>query len=147
MTKFIEVQGNLFDSDAKGLGHGVNTSGLMGAGIAVEFKHRYPEMYLEYKRWCKSEVHREGFVLPWAGVDGKWIYNIASQDRPGANARLTWLELGLADALLHAEAHHIDKIALPRIGCGIGGLDWVDVRDIIEWYAEDQPVDIEVWTL
>jgi O-acetyl-ADP-ribose deacetylase (regulator of RNase III) len=77
----------------------------------------------------------------------RWIYNIASQDQPGPNARLEWFEVGLVRSLKHAEENFVPTIAMPRIGCGIGGLEWGDVRDIIEHYAERSTVDIEVWSL
>jgi O-acetyl-ADP-ribose deacetylase (regulator of RNase III) len=153
MTKLIEKTGSLFDSTADAYAHGVNTEGLMGAGIAVEFKHRWPDMYAEYKTYCKMGHIRPGTVFTWEQTvleddkPGTVIYNIASQDKPGPNARLEWFESALKQTIKDAEMFEVKVIAMPRIGCGIGGLEWEDVRDIIEHYAERSPVDIEVWSL
>jgi O-acetyl-ADP-ribose deacetylase (regulator of RNase III) len=146
MTKLTEHTGSLFDSTADAYVHGVNTEGLMGAGIAVLFKKAYPEMYSVYKALCKLGRLQPGETWVWEAHD-RTIYNIASQDKPGANARLEWFERGLTQTLKHAQENNVVVIAMPRIGCGIGGLDWEDVRDIIEHYAERTPVDIEVWSL
>lgn len=146
MSVLIERKGSLFTSTADAYAHGVNTAGLMGAGIAIGFKHNWPDMYAEYKDLCKTGRLSPGSVFTYFAPD-RTIYNIASQDKPGKNARLSWLESGLFCALGRAAEDNVNTIAMPRIGCGIGGLDWVDVRDIVEHYAENQPVDIEVWTL
>lgn len=146
MTVLIERKGDLFTSTAAAYAHGVNTAGLMGAGIAVNFKHAYPLMYRVYRHACKTGVLIPGDILAWT-EGNRTVYNIASQDKPGRNARLEWFESGLIAALEMAGRENTDTIAMPRIGCGIGGLDWVDVRDIVEHYAEAQPVDIEVWSL
>lgn len=146
MSKLIEKTGNLFDSDAPAYAHGVNTRGLMGAGIAVEFKHRWPDMYKVYKNLCKDEMLLPGGYFPYVTKE-RTIINIASQDLPGPHAKLQWFEEGLSEALAYADWNNIQKIAMPRIGCGIGGLDWADVRDIIEYFAEEGECDIEVWSL
>jgi O-acetyl-ADP-ribose deacetylase (regulator of RNase III) len=146
MTLLVERDGNLFDSTADAYAHGVNTKGLMGAGIAVSFKRAYPEMYAEYKDICKTSRLSPGSLFTYRAPD-RVIYNIASQDNPGRHARLEWVESGLVCALGRAAEDGVGLLAMPRIGCGIGGLAWDDVRDIIEHYATTTPVDIEVWTL
>lgn len=146
MSVLIERTGDLFTTEATALAHGVNTAGLMGAGIAVKFKHAYPLMYKVYRHACKTGVLVPGEVLAWT-EGSHTVYNIASQDKPGKHARLEWFESGLRDTLEMAAREGTDVLAMPRIGCGIGGLDWVDVRDIVEHYAEAQSVDVEVWSL
>lgn len=148
--------GSLFDSTADAYAHGVNTEGLMGAGIAVLFKKAYPDMYASYKQLCKDGILEAGEIFAWDRLGAvpirtpvpnpRWIYNIASQDKPGANARLEWFETGLTRMLKHAKANGVKSIAMPRIGCGIGGLEWEDVLDILEHYSSKVDVEIEVWT-
>jgi O-acetyl-ADP-ribose deacetylase (regulator of RNase III) len=148
MATFSEKYGDLFDSSAPALAHGVNTAGLMGAGIAVEFRRRWPEMYRQYKAYCKKGLLKPGAMWAYSALgffDTTTIFNIASQDEPGPHAKLDWLEAGLIDALMYAEQSlHINRIAMPRIGCGIGGLRWEDVREILEYYANTTNIDIEV---
>jgi O-acetyl-ADP-ribose deacetylase (regulator of RNase III) len=159
MGRLIEQSGNLFDSSAIAYAHGVNTAGLMGAGIAVEFKRRWPDMYQYYKKLCGgplivgdtvvADQLRPGSMMSWETMSNnpRWIFNIASQDRPGPYARLEWFESGLRRVLDFAkEFPTISLIAMPRIGCGIGGLAWDDVKEILDFYVRFYNVDIEVFT-
>lgn len=138
--------GDLFDTELTHLGHGVNVVGVMGAGIAVSFRERYPEMYEDYQEACRENRIQPGSVFPYS-EGGDRIYNIASQDKPGAHARLEWLRSGLDAALAVVAEYGGEGIAIPRIGCGIGGLDWDNVLPIIEELSDKHDVTVEVWTL
>lgn len=144
--KLIEVTGDLFDTTAEAIGHGINCQGSMGAGIAAEFRRRYPVMYEVYKRRCAEGRVFPGSMFCYKATD-KWVFNIASQDRPGPDARLNWLARGLHSALEECDELGVHTLALPRIGAGIGGLAWVDVKAVLQFEATESPVDIEVWTL
>jgi O-acetyl-ADP-ribose deacetylase (regulator of RNase III) len=143
----IEMQGNLFHSEAPFIGHGVNCRGKMGSGIAVQFRIRYPEMYEQYKAQCERGIFWPGEVFTWAAPDVT-VLNISSQHEPGANARLDYLVSGLYKALLVADRK---VLAIPRIGCGIGGLDWESqVKPSILRLEEEFELSkglIEVWSL
>lgn len=119
-----EVTGDLFEQDVQALAHGVNCSGVMGAGIAKPFKEKYPLMYEEYALMCERNMLSPGGCFAYYVGGGRWIYNIASQNRPGADARRRWLAEGLRSAAIHARQYGVKDIALPRIGAGIGGLDY-----------------------
>lgn len=147
MGTFTERQGDLFESTAGAYAHGVNTAGVMGAGIAAGFRDRYPDMYELYRAQCTLGGLRPGSVLEWHDPGGdRWIYNVASQDHPGPHARLDWLVDGFADAMDHADIHGVNTIAIPRIGCGIGGLLWTDVRPALAGLFMGRKVNVEVWT-
>lgn len=137
--------GNLFDSGEKAIGHGVNVYGVMGAGIAVGFKREYPEMFEYYAAACREKLLRPGRVLFWKEQNKPSVYNIASQEAPGANASYEWLEDGLDRALAHAKTQGFTRIGLPRIGAGIGGLDWDEVLPLFTRLSEKHGVDIAVW--
>ncbi len=141
----IHFSGDLFDSDAPALGHGVNVYGVMGAGIAVRFRNEYQAMYEQYAAHCAAKLLTPGRVFYWNDDEKADVYNIASQDAPGRNASLEWLEDGLDRALGHAKGKSFDRIALPLIGCGIGGLNWEDVEPLYARLSEKHGVDIEVW--
>lgn len=132
-----EITGDLFESDADALAHGVNCHGLMGAGIAKPFRDKFPLMYEEYALMCDKETLQPGGCFSYYVGSGRWIYNIASQDAPGPDARIRWLSTGLRDALIHARRYGVKEIALPQIGCGIGGLDYkTDALPIFERLAD-----------
>lgn len=147
MTNLIHKSGDIFTTTAPAIGHGVNVHGVMGSGIAVQFRDRFPAMYEDYKVLCKKGSLKPGEMMPWEAKPGMYVYNIASQDAPGPNARYEWLESGVKAALIHAAAHNISVIALPRIASGVGGLNERDCELILYNLAISSYVDIEIWTL
>ena len=143
-----EIQGNLFDSTAQILGHGVNCLGAMASGIAVEFKNRYPEMHEDYLVYCEEETLYPGAVMLWKERDDHYVANIASQYYPGSAASYHFALTGLDKVVDVAQQNDIESIAIPRIGCGVGGLDWqVMQRELYMNYDEIDDVTIEVWSL
>lgn len=140
-------RGDLFFSRALAVGHGVNIRGAMGAGIAREFRIRYPSMYEEYRMRCLSGDLQAGEMFAWQNPQNKhWVYNLASQDEPGPCARLEWLDSSVRSMVEHASRNGVGLVALPRIGCGIGGLKWPDVERVLSGIARDSTtVQLEVW--
>lgn len=152
MTRLIHAEGDIFTAFSRGIGHGVNTEGVMGSGIAVQFRKRLPEMYDKYREICLMGGLKGGDIFPWElprdlkNIEPRFVYNIASQELQGANAYYHFLEMGVHKALLHAESVGLRQIALPRIGSGVGGLDITYVEGILFSLAARSPVDIELWT-
>ena len=140
------MHGDLFTSTADAIGHGVNCKGVMGAGIAKQFRARYPDMYQEYRRICAEGLLLPGEIHTYTSP-GVRVINIASQEHPGPNANLYWLTTGVASALLYCKMQGLTTLALPRIGCGIGGLAWDDVYLALDNLTAMTVVRLEVWTL
>jgi O-acetyl-ADP-ribose deacetylase (regulator of RNase III) len=133
------------DAPVDAIGHGVNCFGAMGSGIAVAFRQKFPEMYEKYKLMCDEAFLKPGMVYPWLDrthFDGQnlFIFNIASQFRPGADANLDYLESGLLYCRFYMRQRGLKHLALPRIGAGIGGLEWDDVvfvaEDVFAWQPD-----------
>lgn len=126
----IKRKGSLFDTETKTIGHGVNCAGVMGAGIAKPIKEMFPNNYANYKAACQG-----GFLVPGDTLvvveNDTTIFNMASQRRPGRDARYDWLFGAALDAAEKAVDMGLDTIAIPMIGCGIGGLKWVHVETIL----------------
>lgn len=131
-----EVTGDLFNPawNFEAIGHGVNCKGVMGSGIAPLFKKRWPKMYDHYKAACDGRFLLPGQVIPWqvSPSGNRWVYNIASQYQPGADARLSFLRAGLEYVKFHMQEKDIERLGLPRIGAGIGGLNYEDVYDVVD---------------
>lgn len=141
--------GDIFTTGARVIGHGVNTKGLMGSGIAVQFREKYPEMFEVYKEQCENGSLLPGDVFAWRddSVDIPLVLNIASQEFPGCNATLEYLESGLNLAAVYiCENTQYDILALPEIGCGIGGLYLPDVIEIIHSVEDEFGIAVELWT-
>lgn len=140
----IKRTGNLFDTTSKHIGHGVNTKGVMGAGIAVEFRNRFPKMYTQYKAVCEGGGLKPGGLFV-AKEGGYVIHNIASQKNPGADARYVWLHMAAYRAAERVVEMGGATLAIPLIGCGIGGLEWSGVRNVLDLIETEVPMQFEVW--
>lgn len=142
----IERQGDIWDTDAGGIGHGVNCRGAMGAGIAVQFRQTYPDMYMEYAEQCRLGLLQGGDVMVYEDPNAdRFVYNIASQYELGKNAKYTYLLEGLLSAAQHADEVGVETIAIPWIGCGIGGLDYDDLVSAVKTAEDLYLVEFEVW--
>src|SRR5690606_26182344 len=120
-----ECVGDLFTTDLPAIGHGCNTTGVMGAGIAREFATRYPSMYATYQQQCRTSKFQLGDILVWQA--DRVIYNLATQPLPGPHANLDAIRTAVTRAVHDAQQRGITAIGLPRIGAGLGGLNWPEV--------------------
>ena len=145
----VNETGDLFTSAAPIYAQGVNIHGVMGSGIAVEFKKRYPDMFQSYNKACRTnELQAGGIHVYQSAPSGKWVFNLASQDKPGRHAKLEWLAESLFKASDKAFELGVPHIALPRIGAGIGGLNWDECYSVIQWVAnQHKDITYEVWSL
>ncbi len=160
------ITGDLFDPSLKfdALAHGCNCSGVMGAGIAREFKRRYPAMFRAYKLECDFGRFKPGVCWGyWPNTLTRWndaenpapttpaVFNLATQRRPGPRATLGAIQASIASMLQQCRTNpewEICRIGMPRIGCGLGGLNWNMVMPLIEYEAERVPaVEIVVVSL
>ena len=138
---YTHVEGDLFALGLPAIGHGCNCTGAMGAGIATEFRRRWPEMYTAYRALCRSGRFRPGDVMPWDAGDVV-VYNLATQPVPGPSATLRAIRTAVGRALADAETRGIARVGVPRIGAGLGGLDWVDVEAALRAVGEASPVEL-----
>lgn len=137
--------GNLFDlvDDVDAIAHGCNTVGAMGAGIATEFRRRWPAMYDAYRAECTQGRFTLGMFFAWE-TQGLTIYNLATQPRPGPSANLDAIAAATTAMVNDAGDHGISTIAMPRIGAGLGGLDWADVAATLDAVAAATTVELIV---
>ena len=127
-------QGNLLEADVEAVVNTVNTVGVMGRGIALMFKERFPENYRTYQAACKAREVCTGemFVTANNELQGpRWIINFPTKEHWKAPTRIEWVKSGLVDLVRFIKEKGIRSIALPPLGCGNGGLQWSDVRPLI----------------
>ena len=113
----------------------VNTVGVMGRGIALMFKERFPENYKIYSEACKAKQVQTGkmFVTANDELSGpRWIINFPTKRHWRQPSRMEWVEEGLVDLVRVLAEKGIRSVALPPLGCGNGGLEWAEVRPLIE---------------
>lgn len=130
MINWID-KGDIFKlNEVYNYAHGCNCAGAMGKGIALQFKKKFPKMFLEYKTLCKQGDFDLGDVFKYSYSQGV-VYNLGTQKTWRTKATLEAVEESLTKMLKLAREEDIKKIALPRIGAGLGGLNWVDVKGVI----------------
>lgn len=138
---FEIVKGDLFDPSHNfdALAQGVNTKGKMGAGIAVPFREKWPDMFTEYAALCEAFTD----ILPgllhtwtnplWSAEDPiQAVFNLFSQDFPGKNGSYELLAKSTLLMRMEAEVSGYDRVGLPWIGCGIAGLEKHNVQHFFE---------------
>ena len=131
-------RGNLFEAEVEALVNTVNTVGVMGKGIALQFSRSFPEIMQPYKEACKSGTLTVGTVqtvpLPLLqGMTGpKYVINFPTKKHWKGDSKIEFVESGLKALREEIERLHIKSIAIPPLGCGLGGLNWNTVRREIE---------------
>jgi O-acetyl-ADP-ribose deacetylase (regulator of RNase III) len=116
----------------------------MGAGIAVAFKDRWPRMFDEYRARCADGRFGLGDVFVWSEGDAT-IYNLGTQEHWRKKAQLSAVTRALAKMVSLAKAGGVARIGLPRIGAGLGGLDWPKVKTALEAAGEEPSVTLVVF--
>ena len=141
--------GNLLLANVDALVNTVNTVGVMGKGVALQFKEAFPANFHAYEEACKRGKVQIGrvFVTETGRLDGpRWIVNFPTKKDWRHPSKLEYVRAGLSDLVNVVRERKIHSIALPPLGCGHGGLDWLQVRQAIEGAMADLPdVDVVVY--
>lgn len=132
----IEITtGNLLKTEADALVNTVNCVGFMGKGVALQFKQAFPENYEAYRRACDTGEVQPGRMFVYATgsmIPPFYIINFPTKRHWRGKSRMEDIEAGLAALVAEVQRLGIRSIAIPPLGCGLGGLDWNDVRPRIE---------------
>ena len=139
------INGNLFTSNAKVLVNTVNTVGVMGKGIAYDFKKYYPKMFEEYKQLCDTNQFNIGDLNLYK-TSNKWILNFPTKEHWRSPSKIDFIEKGLQKLVQDAHKLQINDIAMPKLGCGNGGLDWEsEVKPLVEKYLKKSPINVSIY--
>lgn len=136
--------GNMFESSCQCLVNTINCVGVMGRGVALEFKKRYPENYFDYVKRCEAKEVKPGLPYFYQNKD-RLILNFPTKDHWRMPSRLSDVEAGLDWFLAHYKESGVNSIAFPPLGCGNGGLDWKDVGPLMYRKLKDLPIEIEAY--
>lgn len=142
------LKGDIFLCDAEALVNTVNTVGVMGKGIALQFKERFPLNFNIYRDACKKgEVRIGKMLITGTGQqeNPKWIINFPTKAHWKNKSDYAFIEAGLDDLIQQIQNLRIQSIAIPPLGAGQGGLDWKKVRQIIEQKLSSLEIDVMVF--
>lgn len=140
------TRGDILKADAEALVNTVNCVGVMGRGIALQFRRAFPENFEAYKAICDRKGLQPGnvFVHNLGRLENpRYVINFPTKSHWKGKSRLEYIESGLRALVDKVRERHIQSIALPPLGCGLGGLEWDDVRSRIEQAFKSLP-DVHV---
>ncbi|MBO4700916.1 MAG: macro domain-containing protein [Alphaproteobacteria bacterium] len=144
--QFIQ-DGDIFKAETEAVVNTVNCVGIMGKGIALQFREKYPENYKSYKHACdngkvvvgKMFVTKNGLLKP------NYIINFPTKEHWRGKSKLEYIETGLDDLKLVLQKYNIKSVAIPPLGAGNGGLDWLTVKQLIIQKLNDLDTDIIIF--
>ena len=139
-------RGDLLQANVEALVNTVNCVGVMGRGIALQFRKEFPKNYAAYKTACERGEVRPGrmFVFKLDRLqDPRYVINFPTKRHWKSKSRIEDVQAGLEALVEEVRARGIKSVALPPLGCGLGGLEWSQVRPMIETAFRALP-DVEV---
>lgn len=157
------IEGDMFFSAMQTLTVSVNVQGIMGKGLASRAKYQFPDVYVYYQDACRSKrltATRPCIYKREASLDGeladlttplktpnavKWFMLFATKRKWRENSRLEDIEEGLCWFRDHFKTEGVQSVALPALGCGLGGLDWADVGPLMCRYLHGIGIDVAIY--
>jgi O-acetyl-ADP-ribose deacetylase (regulator of RNase III)/uncharacterized protein YwgA len=137
--------GDILQSKAQTLINTVNCVGIMGKGIALEFKIRFSEMFKDYAERCKRREVKPGVPYLYKTLIPPQVINFPTKDHWKSVSKLTDIERGLTYLLSHYRAWGVTSLAIPPLGCGNGQLEWRAVGPLIYRFAKQMDISVELY--
>lgn len=141
--------GDILTAEAEALVNTVNCVGVMGRGIALQFRKAFPENFRVYAEACKRGEVRPGSMLVFETgllTGPRYIINFPTKRHWKGNSRIADIDAGLIGLLAEVRKREIRSIAVPPLGCGLGGLDWGEIRPrIVQAFADEPDVRVLVY--
>lgn len=141
MIEYFE--GTVFNTNADAIVNTINCDGFMGAGLALEFSLRYPNMLKDYEYKCKNNIIKIGKVDTFKEKD-VLIVNFPTKNSFKFPSQIKWIEEGLQDFVANYKTYNIKSIAFPKLGCSNGGLDWSIVKNLMIKYLSNTEITVYI---
>ncbi len=143
------TSGDLLKADVDALVNTVNCVGVMGKGIALQFKKKWPTAFKEYKKLCDAKKLRPGMmhVFERGQIAEKphYIINFPTKDHWRSKSKIEYIDAGLVALVETIKQHNIKSIAIPPLGCGNGGLEWKMISEKLQHYLKDLGEEINIY--
>ena len=132
-----ESKGDIAESGCDAIVNAVNCVGVMGGGVAKAIKNKYPWCLVPYKDACEKKILQPGGIFVvcidvFPKIEYPVIINLATKSHWRGKSRIEWVDKALENLSVFLSASDIASVAIPRLGCGLGGLDWDEVRPLVE---------------
>ena len=140
---FTHTKGNILQDPAQALINPVNCVGVMGKGLALQFKQAYPANYRMYAALCRTKALKPGTMYTWQNPDPsaptRFIINFPTKDHWRHPSRTEYIHRGLHALVNEIKNNNITSIAIPPLGAGLGGLSWEQILPLIEAHMDTVP--------
>ncbi len=146
-----ELCGDILYSGAKAIAQGVAPNDDFHNGLALQLRERMPAMYKDFRHFCQTKHPKSGGMWAWMSADGRYIVNLFTREAAyGLGSRPGHATVSHVNHSLHAlrdfmQKEKVGSLALPRLACGMTGLDWNDVRPLIEKQLGDLGVPVYIY--
>ena len=148
-----ELTGDILLTKAQAIAHGIAANDPMNQGLALSLHEQYPAMHKDFHHWCHQNHPKPGEAWVWGGAEGARVVNLITQEggygggnRPG-KASESIVNHALRALKKIVEKEGFNSLALPRLATGVGGLDWEQVKPLIESQLGDLDIPIYVYTV
>ena len=148
LSNIIFMTGSIFTTSCNCMVNPVNTVGVMGGGLAREFKRKFPHMYTLYREACvQDKLHVGSIMFYRQKVEATNIICLFPTKQHWRDPSTTeYIEDGLRAFVKYYPSWHITSVAFPKLGCGLGGLDWsYHVRPLMIKYLDGLPIPVEIY--
>lgn len=145
------LSGDIFKSKANCLVNPVNLVGVSGAGLALQFKKRFPDNFSRYQRFCNTRDESDYCYIVYQSQysnTGIYIANIATKTHWKRDSNISFIEKGLTQFVFTVNmylSHEINLVALPALGCGLGNLSWDEVKPMMIRVLSELEVDADLY--
>jgi O-acetyl-ADP-ribose deacetylase (regulator of RNase III) len=147
-----EVEGDILLTKAEVTAHGVSPDDDFKNGLALSIRERWPALYKDFRHYCHTRHPKPGTIWAWAGAEHTRIINLLTQeppvghgDHPGP-AKTKHVNHALRELRKEIDKEGITSIALPKLACGVGGLEWNEVRPLIDEHLGDLNIPVILYT-
>lgn len=147
-----ELSGDILLSGAKAIAQGVAPNDDFMHGLALQLRERMPAMYKDFRHYCQTQHPKSGELWTWMSADGRYLVNLLTQEAAYAHgSKPGHATLSHVNHTLHALRNFVQKekvssLALPRLSCGINGLDWNEVKPLIEKQLGELNIPIYIYS-
>lgn len=147
-----EVEGDILLTETDAMAHGVAPNDDFKNGLALSLRENWPSLYKDFRHFSHGNHPKEGTLWAWVDAEGKRVFNLFTQEHAKSNnshpgkAKTSYVNHALKELRKEIEKEGIKSIALPKIATGVGGLDWEEVKPLIDTHLGDLDIPVIVYT-
>ena len=147
-----EVQGDILLSEADAMAHGIAPNDDFKNGLALSIRTNWPALYKDFRHWCHSSHPKPGSVWTWGGANHTRIINLMTQEaaydhgsKPG-KATTSYVNKCLKHLVEEVKKEDLKSLAIPKLATGVGGLDWGEVKPLVDKHLGELNIPVYVYT-